>query len=278
MMDSQLFLQTRPKFQEYEGQIYQICEIKEDGWRLTAIKRDGKVQAFSKKIHVDLWPKIRRNDKVRKAIENLPNNSIVDGEAHIPGGFSSGVPTALTTGEGWRFSTFALPYLHGEDCRISSLGNVRIVLRDYGFDRTTRMGVEGKVSRETLMRAAVGHGVEGFVLKLGHYSNWYRVKPKKTVDCIIMGMSEGTNRLRGSLGALKVGLLTVTGRLVEVASVGGGYSDEERSEFWNRHPSGEVCEVEYDSITSGRRLRFPQFVRLRSDKEFGECLLAQINQ
>lgn len=279
MIPTAQFLATRPSFGEWNGEIVETIEVKEDGWRLSVIKRDGKISVFSKKDSVDLWPKVQRNEKVAEAILSLPDFTIVDGEAHIPGGLSSDVPTALTTGEGWRFSTFALPYLGGSDLRRVALPEVRVSLHDFGFDLTHCVPfrkVFGDVDRDWLKRDAAERGIEGYVLKLQHWLGWYRVKPKKTVDVIIRGRYEGNNRHTGRLGGFVVGLLTETGSWVEVGRCGGGFTDEQRDEFWAIDVIGRVCEVEYDSVTSGSRLRFPQFIRWRDDKEASQCRFSQL--
>jgi len=281
MMPTKQFLATRPSFDEYRDQVVETVEVKEDGWRLSIVKRDGQVSAFSKKPNVDLWPKVQRNAKVRDAVLALPDNSIVDGEAHIPGGLSSDVPTALTTGEGWRFSAFALPYIHGDDWRKTDIWTVRSVLADIGFNLSHCVPyaqVYGGCGREFFKRDAAERCIEGYVLKLSHWLGWYRVKPKKVVDVIVRGKVEGNNRHVGRLGAFLIGLLTVTGEYVEVASCGGGFSDEQRDEFWGMDVIGRVCEVEYDSVTSGQRLRFPQFIRWRDDKEASACRLEQLSR
>lgn len=279
MMPTKQFLATRPSFDEFHDQVVQTVEVKEDGWRLSIIKRGGLIQAFSKKPSVDLWPKVRRCEKVRIAVETLPDGTIVDGEAHIPGGLSSDVPSALTAGEGWRFSTFALPYLNGVDWRKRDIWEARKMLEMLGFDLTHCVPyglVYGGLDREAFQHDAAERMIEGFVLKLSHWLGWYRVKPKKTVDVIVRGKYEGNNRLVGKLGGFNVGLLDEVGQYHEVARCGGGFSDPEREQFWQENVVGRVCEVEYDSLTSGFRLRFPQFIRWRDDKEASACRLQQL--
>jgi ATP-dependent DNA ligase len=282
MIDTKLYLQTRPSFSEYHDQVVRWVEIKEDGWRLSIIKRDGRVSAFSKKPNVDLWPKVQRNETIARAVMSLPDDTIVEGEAHVPGGLSSDVPTALTTGEGWKLSAFALPHLGGLDMRKESLFDVRGHIKDLGFDLThcvPYQEVYGGCDRDFFKADAAERGIEGYVLKLQHWLGWYRVKPKKTVDVIVHGQYEGNNRLVGSLGGYIVGLLDEHGTWMEVGRCGGGFSDIQRDELWARPaPIGRVCEVEYDSITSGGRLRFPQFIRWRDDKEATSCRMSQLTE
>lgn len=280
MLSNDLILVTRPSFGVFDPTTpYEALEEKYDGWRITIIRRNRRFFAFSKKTSVDLWPKVARNHEVREAVMSLPDNSVVDGEAYIPDGLSSDVPTALTTGEGWSLRAFALPYLKGMNLKKMSIWSARGLLSEHGFNLTNArpLGGPNMVSEECLKSEAKKIGIEGWVLKLQHYLGWVRVKPKKTADLVVMGKYEGNNRHTGRLGGFNCGLRDEdTGEWVIVADCGGGFSDEQRNEFWTKDVIGRVCEVEYDSLTSHGRLRFPQFIRWREDKEPESCILNQL--
>lgn len=58
-----------------------------------------------------------------------------------------------------------------------------------------------------------------------------------------------------------------------IVKVGSGFTDEQRTEFWNNRENviGEICEVKYKEISRDKNtgfesLQFPVFVRLRTDK------------
>ena len=78
---------------------------------------------------------------------------------------------------------------------------------------------------------------------------------------------EGSGRLSGVLGAFVVDF---KGNEV---NVGSGFSDEQRTQFWNRRGDliGELCEIKYkelsyDKSTGAESLQFPIFISIRSDK------------
>ena len=94
-----------------------------------------------------------------------------------------------------------------------------------------------------------------------------KVKEFYTMDLPIIGYTEGTGRLAGTLGAL---ILDFKGHEVKV---GSGFSNEQRSEFWHNKDNliGVLCEVKYkevsyDKSTGAESLQFPVFVSLRKDK------------
>jgi DNA ligase-1 len=112
-------------------------------------------------------------------------------------------------------------------------------------------------------------GYEGSVLKdpdsLYGYSRgngWYKYKEVNTFDYRITGVMEGGGRLRGRLGSL---LIDVDG--VRVA-VGTGFTDEQRTMFWNSREQimGKYVEVKFQQKNSSGSLRHPVFVHLREDK------------
>ena len=51
--------------------------------------------------------------------------------------------------------------------------------------------------------------------------------------------------------------------------MGYGYSDELRVKFWNEKEEmiGKVLEVECQEVTKDGSLRFPVYIRVRTDKE-----------
>ena len=92
-------------------------------------------------------------------------------------------------------------------------------------------------------------------------------KPTITVDLDVIGFEEGTGKNKGKLGAF-ICAGYEDGCFIEV-NVGGGYSDAERIDFWNRRQKlmGFVMEVKADVITQneqgGYSLRFPRFEGFR---------------
>ena len=96
-----------------------------------------------------------------------------------------------------------------------------------------------------------------------------KVKPFKEMDFYITGVYEGTNSNAGRLGGFNCEVETKTfGKLT--VDVGGGYSEEERINFWNRRNEliGRIISVQYFEITQNTTtmkysVRFPEFLELK---------------
>lgn len=129
-----------------------------------------------------------------------------------------------------------------------------------------------------------------------------KLKPFMDIDCVVMGYNEGAlgTKLEGKLGSFDVGLYR-DNKLVSIGKV-PTMSDEERVKWTTRmsepkwcydkgycpqpyHPSTELCkkctlpyviQVKASEVTSGNKLRFPSYVRERTDKTPKECLWSQI--
>jgi ATP-dependent DNA ligase len=95
---------------------------------------------------------------------------------------------------------------------------------------------------------------EGVVLRQG--DNWLKVKNEETWDVRVTGVKEGKGKNAGKLGAL----------LTERGSVGTGFTDIQRAEYYSDEIVGTTIEVSCMSLTKNGMFRHPRFVRLRHDK------------
>ena len=93
-----------------------------------------------------------------------------------------------------------------------------------------------------------------------------KVKKFYTYDLEVIGVEEGTGRNKGTLGALVVKYKNNT------VNVGSGFTDEERSYYWNNQDEiiGRVIEVKYKEITTDKKtglesLQFPVYVDIREN-------------
>lgn len=115
---------------------------------------------------------------------------------------------------------------------------------------------------------------EGLMLNLNvpyrckRHNGILKVKRFYTMDLRITSCEEGSGRLAGALGAF---VLDYKGNEVRV---GSGFTDEQRTEFWENRESliGLLCEVKYKEISSDKNtgadsLQFPVFITLRTDKD-----------
>ena len=125
-----------------------------------------------------------------------------------------------------------------------------------------------------LLEQMVREDKEGLVANLDtpykrkRHSGILKVKEFYTMDLPIIGYTQGTGRLAGTLGALA---LDFKGNEVKV---GSGFSYEQREELWRNKDNltGVLCEVKYkevsyDKSTGAESLQFPVFVGIRNDKE-----------
>ena len=118
-------------------------------------------------------------------------------------------------------------------------------------------------------------GLEGVVVKnreapyqTKRSNDWLKKKGIETIDAPIVNAFEGTGKYAGALGGFIVQLSN--GARV---SVGGGFSDEQRFEWWNGwqtakgHLLGKHIEIIYHEKTPDGSLRHPRFYRFRPDKD-----------
>jgi ATP-dependent DNA ligase len=138
----------------------------------------------------------------------------------------------------------------------------------------------------------MAQGYEGGVLKApesGYYLDeerrplWLKVKPTETADLVVYDWQEGKNRLKGTVGALKVrGQVTYGKQTYDVdTEVGTGLGDKDRAEFKRRVENGTlagtVVEVVFQSPSdlalsskaekkSSTKLDFARFISIREDK------------
>ena len=93
--------------------------------------------------------------------------------------------------------------------------------------------------------------------------NLLKIKDMESMECTVLYCEKGTGRNSERLGALVVEQENKT-----VCSVGSGFDDEEREQFWNNQDDvvGKVVEVQYQELTPDGVMRFPTFKRFRNDK------------
>ena len=99
---------------------------------------------------------------------------------------------------------------------------------------------------------------------------WLKQKPFIEVSLEVKYVEEGTGRNENKLGAFVCEGLD-DGKQINV-NVGSGFTDANRSEFWDSKDSipGQIVEVRADAITQNQdgtySLRFPRFLRFRGFK------------
>ena len=179
---------------------------------------------------------------------------------------------------------------------------------------------------EDYYRAVLARGLEGIIAKRkdSRYQpglrseSWLKIKPRKTVDCVIAGYTPGHGGRSPAFGALILGLYEEGGafqvaggsadlprkkkglHLIFIGKVGSGFSDRDLTQLMETFKDLEtsqpqlpeagrhetviwlrpllVCEVAYQNVTRERKLRIPSFIRIRTDRRPEECTTGQLER
>ena len=134
------------------------------------------------------------------------------------------------------------------------IGGWQVLAQEY----VRRGGYDGLILRDTRSPWIAGTARNGELIK---------VKPSVTLDLRCNGVIQGEGKHAGKLGAISVSFNGVN------SCVGTGFSDPERSEFWEgattgRGPRiiGQLVEVECMCVNTNGTLREPRFKAVRWDK------------
>ncbi len=282
-----------PKFKDYDGQPVRYIQKKADGHLVKIYRGAGGVGALTKNDK-DITDKLLAIHHIRAEIFGLPANSQIFAELHCPGRFATDVKTMLNeANEDLRLTAFAAPMLGGVDMSSVQLHKVMGQLIEYNIEiAATVTGPLEEVDAEYqqfLLADAVKQKIEGWVLKESHMSGWYKLKPTKTVDCFVTNTTMSTSAsYYGGLKSIDVAVWdwkdwNTKGKIQtqrSLGTVGGGFEAAFRLEYNTQKKRetlvGRVCEVEYDCLTSGGKLRFPRFLRWRTDKDKDQCTSEQL--
>jgi hypothetical protein len=76
----------------------------------------------------------------------------------------------------------------------------------------------------------VTQGAEGAVVR-SEAAGLFKIKPRHTIDAVVIGFTEGTDDRHGMLHDLLLALMRADGTLHIIGRVGGGFTNDERREF-----------------------------------------------
>lgn len=264
------------KAKPYKNQLCAYAHIKRDGIWLE-VKRTTLGLSCWTRTPDEIGDKLKHCNWFAPPMLRLPKGYRVYGELWVPGRKASYVSSAIAKQEQLRFSAFASPDL-GDTLELGLL-NDQLAL--WGFDTVPWLAHEDIWPRQALVGNSgrffdphkLLHNLppdcEGYVLKNGNLQDWYKLKPVKTVDVVVVDVKDGKGKYLGLVGALVV---AIEGRVVANVS---GMDDETRIECSDNDPTGRVCEVRYQYVGDKGKLRHPAFVRWRKDKRPDECTLDQ---
>ena len=154
------------------------------------------------------------------------------------------------------------------------------------YKEASRLGFEGIIAKERASQYLPGIRT----------SSWVKIKGVSTIDAVVVGYAQGEGARASTFGSLVTALYDKNGKLVHIANVGGGFNNATldlikpkldrlitksvliKEPFDAPSPitwvkPRIVIEVLYSGITTERKLRFPRFNRLRTDKKPGDCVL-----
>ena len=137
---------------------------------------------------------------------------------------------------------------------------------------------DGKSKFKEFNNQAVVDGYEGIMIKdpsskyeCKRSSSWLKSKPVIEVSLIVNKVEEGTGKNKGRLGAIYAEGKDNNKNFR--ISVGSGFTDLQREEFWENRDSleGKVIEIKADAVTRSQEgefwsLRFPRFKTFRGFK------------
>ena len=262
------------------------AHAKLDGHRITIFKQsNGSCVALTTTGH-DISVQLRQWNWWSRYLRFVPVYTSVDCELHVPGKPASCIKTALK--EKWqslRLTPFAVPIHRGVSQELRRLEYVEDQCTTWGLNFIPYHKYDSK--RDYSLKGEY----EGWVLKEHNYSGWWKIKPVKTLDLVVIGFNDGNGRNLGLVGSLRCAIWSRLATncqspdktrsepsltaledfkpgfwLREIASV-GGLTDSCRVDIDEEKDFGRVCEVAYQYVGSKGRLRHPRFIRWRDDKK-----------
>ncbi|MDP3714443.1 MAG: ATP-dependent DNA ligase [Mycobacteriales bacterium] len=277
-------------------------EWKLDGIRVQAHRDGDEVGVFTRSLD-DITERV---PELVAAVRALPVTAVVlDGEALALDGDERPLPFQVTASrtasrEGVALTAFWFDVLHvdGTDLLDAPLAE-RVAVLDRLVPRPApRLVTADLAAAEAFAADAVARGHEGVVVKdlTASYdagrrgSAWQKVKPRHTLDLVVLAVEHGSGRRRGWLSNLHLGARDGDG-FVMLGKTFKGLTDEllrwqiERFRELEVSDDGgvvtvrpeQVVEVAFDGVQTSPRypggvaLRFARVLRYRDDKPAAEA-------
>jgi len=207
-----------PKFKNYNDQKIRYVQPKYDGHLCKVIKLDNHLWQAYTKNHKVITDKLIGISHIEKELAGLPCNSTIFGELHCSGVPATSVPTMLNDADlRLQLTVFAAPLFDGinntsigkvsGDCYTEIMNN----LSNCGINIVETIKIiptrsVPKAEQEKMLQAAMGSGLEGWVLKESHMTGWYKLKPTKTLDAFVIATHQSFSSTHyGGVQALSIG-------------------------------------------------------------------------
>ncbi len=275
-----------PKFKDYTNQPVKYIQAKMDGHMYyVTVGQLGTITCLTKNGK-DKTDKLLAIGHIWEELSNLPCSTEFMAELHCPGGFATSIPTMLNNAdERLQLSVFACPTLGGHDLTNEPLDEVEAAITAMGLEFIpVHMVMVNDKMKQRLLDEAEEQAVEGWILKESHMEGWYKLKPVKTIDAFIVDHQVSDSATyKGCLKSVSLGLFGANGVDVhDLGECGGGFTKEFKLSLDTQELRDglldKVIEVAYQSVTPGKKLQFPRFVRFRDDKDAGQCTVEQLDE
>ena len=285
-----------------------LFEVKWDGIRAMIALDDGAIRILSRNQHdiTAKFPELLKPEEAFRATAGLFDAEIVCVDAEGKPVFKNVIHRLQQSTEGGvdrakaKFPAlcymFDCLYLDGRPIVGEPLLRRRAWLAD-----AVRKGTPYRVSEVVsegmdLFNAAKSLNIEGIMAKEKNSlyqpgkrtPQWLKIKTRQTIDCVIIGYTQGKGDRESTFGALQIAEEKPEG-LHYLGKVGTGFDSKLLKEIYSqlkgikkiKRPIKErplddanttwiepelMCEVQYASLTKDNLLREPVFVRMRPDK------------
>ena len=277
--------------EKYKWEFPCIAEAKYDGTRLIAVCENGMVEYFSRSGKPSDFCNGLFDEELVKIEKRVGAPIVLDGEA-LASDFTETLNAKGSKGveakKALRFYAFDIMFLSEwkeQSCNrkqavrsaiVETLVNeLDLKLIKKSKHKTIRNLAEAK----SFYNEMLNEGFEGLIIKkpealyeFDRSKSWAKWKPVLDFDLKIVGAFEGRGRLKGTLGGFYLEGQDENGNVIKT-SVGSGFSDAQRAEFWKNQKKyiGKIAMVEAQEMSKSANsedysLRFPVFIKIRDDK------------